>query len=236
MKEIVEYFWAHIARYFPTLISLTISPRTEVPSLLSRENEPLQAAMTFGALTFAFGVMMQAPLARGVADQPMLFAGAAAFKLIAVALFSATIFLAFRLVGGKGTFADTMSAYLYIVSPLYLVIVFFDVLVLGVLREYDEAAASDWLSKRQLPATYPIEMIQTDPHLSAIIGAAIAAILVATIGWLLYCWRIYRDIHQVTFWRSGIAYFLSFLTVVLLGYLFEIYQTAITDSEVLRVR
>jgi hypothetical protein len=138
-------------------------------------------------------------------------AAMAAFKVIAILLFSGGVWAAFRLLGGQGTYLRTLTAYIYMVSPLYLALVVLSLIGSGFLRAYDPALGLQLRADPMLFVHQPetFARFQADaPALAmamTVVNYLTSAIL---IGWFVICLGAFRTVHGVARWHSAIAGFL----------------------------
>lgn len=141
MKELLDLLLKHLPGYLPGLVSLVIGPKTAIIWWVGEEKGDLTRPIIFVALSVAFGFLLQLPRIIKDLDFATLVVGMAVFKVLALVLFAAIIHLLFRVVRGHASFAETFSAYLYLVSPLYIVLVVLITGTFGVLQAYDPVVA-----------------------------------------------------------------------------------------------
>jgi hypothetical protein len=140
------------------------------------------------------------------------------FKVLALVMFAAIIQLVFRMVGGHASFAATFSAYLYIVSPLYIAGVILEIARLGVLRVYDPAIA---VAVRVDP-DYLVANTErwrafnaAAPRLALVYVLLNLATILAVLGWFVACWGAFRQLHSIGRWRSALAGVLTLVAGVI---------------------
>lgn len=208
MKDLLERVLKQLPSYLPDLVSLVTGPKSAIRRWVEEAAGDLTRPLIFVSVSVAIGFLLQLPQLGKDADFATLVASMAVFKVIALLLFAGIIHLLFRLVKGRATFAATFSAYLYIVSPLYLVLVIVETATLGVLRAYDPViGAAERLGPSQLFADS--EQMRTfvaaAPGLALAYGWLIKVRLILFFGWFIACWGALTQIHAVARWRSAMA-------------------------------
>lgn len=169
-------------------------------------------------MSVAIGFLLQLPQLGKEHDFATLVASMAMFKVLALMLFAAIIHLVFLAVGGRTSFAATFSAYLYIVSPLYIVLVILETATLGVLRAYDPVvAAAARLDPNHLFADSERwrTFATAAPGLVLAYGLLNFAIIIVVLGWFVACWGALRQVHAVARWRSALAGLASLAAAVI---------------------
>lgn len=208
MNDLLERVLKQLPSYLPDLASLVTGPKTAIVRWVGEAAGDLQRPLMFVAVSVAIGFLLQLPQLGKEADFATLVASMAVFKVLALVLFAAIIHLLFRVVGGQASFAATFSAYLYIVSPLYLVLVILETATIGVLRAYDPAVGA---AARLDPNYLFAETERMRAFTTAAPGLALAyyvlnfAVLIVCIGWFSACWGALRQLHAVARWRSALA-------------------------------
>jgi SEFIR domain/Yip1 domain len=182
-------------------------PKTAIVRLTGEAAGDLTRPLVMVAACVVLGFLLQLPQLRSAASFAT-FAGTVAIKLIGIPMIAATIHLLFRRVGGRAGFASTFSAYLYLISPLYLVVVMMDTISLGVLRAYNPGAADEARvdPSRTIANAAWVEKFMTDaPGLAVTYWLLTSALTIIGIGWFIVCWGAFRELHGVTRWRSTLA-------------------------------
>ncbi len=215
MKELVELLWRSLATYVPILVAVVTAPRTTILARIAEPEGRFPRALSFVGVTVAIGFLLQAPLAKDGSELASVAGSMIAFKVIAILLFAGIITLSFRIVGGSGSFETTLSAYLYSVSPVYLFLVVLEMMTRGALDRFDPEVALTWAATRSLPDESIDAMLAATPGLAATVTILMLVQIVGMVAWLLVCWRVYRTIHEVSAFRSAVAYVLAFVAVVL---------------------
>ena len=208
MKDLLERVLKQLPGYLPDLASLVTGPKTAIVRWIGEATGDLTRPLIFVAVSVAIGFLLQLPQLGKEADFATLVASMAMFKVLALMLFAAIIHLLFRVVGGHASFAATFSAYLYIVSPLYLVLVILQTGTLGVLHTYDPVVgAAARLDPNYLFAD--VERMRTfataAPGLALAYNLLICAQIIVVLGWFIACWGALRKLHAVARWRSALA-------------------------------
>lgn len=229
MKDLLERVLKELPSYLPALVSLVSGPKTAIQRWLEEAKGELTKPLVFVGVSVAIGFLLQLPQLGKEHDFTTLVASMAVFKVLALVLFAAIIHLLFLAVGGRASFAATFSAYLYIVSPLYLLLVTLETAMIGVLRAYDPAVGAAARVDPGHVLSDPVRMqkFATDaPGLAFAYGALNYATIIVILGWFIACWGAFRHSHGVARWRSAVAgiltlvagiIFFSGLNYVLLG-------------------
>jgi hypothetical protein len=229
VKDLLERILKQLPRYLPDLASLVTSPKSAILSWVGEAAGDLTRPLTFVGVSVAIGFLLQLPQLGKEDAFTTLVASMAVFKVLALVMFAAIIQLVFRMVGGHASFAATFSAYLYIVSPLYIAGVILEIARLGILRAYDPAiAVAVRLDPDHLVAN--TERWQTfhaaAPGLALVYVILTLATIFAVLGWFVACWGALRHLHSIGRWRSALAgvvtlvagvVFFSGLQYILLG-------------------
>ncbi|GAB4376004.1 MAG: hypothetical protein Kow00114_39460 [Kiloniellaceae bacterium] len=208
MKNIAERVFTRLPAYLPDLAAVTVRPKTTIIAKSAGAPHELQDALVFVGLTVGIGFLLQAPTLPKDVDFFEAAAAMAAFKVIAILLFSAVVQGLFRLAGGSGGYLRTLTAYLYMVSPLYLALVVLSLIAQGLVRAYDPALGV-------LVRSNPFHFLQYPEALAAFqreapaLAHAMTAVNslgnLATLAWFLVCLGAFRHIHGVTRRRSAVA-------------------------------
>lgn len=229
MKDLLERVLKQLPTYLPDLVSLVTGPKTAILRWIGKTKGDLTRPLIFVAVSVAIGFLLQLPQLGKEHDFTTLVASMAVFKVLALVLFAGIIHLLFLAVGGRTSFAATFSAYLYIVSPLYLVLVILETATLGVLRAYDPAVSA---AARLDPGQLFSDPERMRTFATAAPGLALAysvlnyAAIIVALGWFIACWGALRHLHAVARWRSTLAgiatlaaavIFFSGMNYVLLG-------------------
>lgn len=220
MKDLIEAVLQSISKYIPLLVSVIANPRTTVPRLVHERDDPLRHALIFCGISIAITFVAQAPLL--TAGQDFTTSAGALFmvKLFEVLVFNAILLMVFKLVGGTGTFEHTLSVSLYISGPIYLFVIFAQIIGLGLIASRDTELAFNWrYGVLDTTSSQWTAFVNAYPGASLGLTALALVTLGVVIGWYIYCWRIYRDLHGLTRWRSVLAYILAFVFFCGVAYL-----------------
>ena len=202
------------------LASVIADPKTNVPRLVSEPDDPLRHALLFCGISLAITFAAQAPLLADGQDFTATAGALLMVKLFEVLLFNAILVMIFKLIGGTGTFEQTLTASLYISSPVYLFVIFAQIIGVGLLAGGDPQIALSWRygvldyaspQWATFATTYP-----TEAYGLTILAPITFSVVIA---WFIYCWSIYRELHNLTRWRSLLAYLLAFVLFLGVGYL-----------------
>jgi Yip1 domain len=218
VNELLERALKQLPSYLPDLASHVTGPKTAILGWVEEAKGNLTRPLIFVAVSVAIGFLLQLPQLGKENDFATLVASMSVFKVLALVLFAAIIHLVFLAVGGRASFAATFSAYLYIVSPLYIVLVILETALLGVLRAYDPAAgAAARLDPNHLFAD--LERWQTfataAPSLALAYNVLNYALIIVFFGWPVACWGALRQLHAVGRWRSALAGIATLATAVI---------------------
>jgi len=210
VKDLLERVLKQLPGYLPDLASLVTGPKTAILRWIGDATGDLTRPLIFVAISVAIGFLLQLPQLGKEADFATLVASMAVFKVLVFMLFAAIIHLLFRVAGGRASFAATFSAYLYIVSPLYLVLVILETATLGVLRAYDPVLG---VAARLDPNYLFADAVRMRTFETTAPGLALAyyllnfAVLFVGLGWFITCWGAFRQLHAVARWRSALVGF-----------------------------
>ena len=218
MKDLLERILKQLPGYLPDLASLVTRPKTSMLRWVGEAAGDLTRSLTFVGVSVAIGFLLQLPQLGKEDTFTTLVASMAVFKVLALVMFAAIIQLVFRMVRGHASFAATFSAYLYIVSPLYIAGVILEIARLGVLRVYDPAIAvavrvdPDYLmANAERWRTFNAAA----PKLAVVYVLLNLAWIFAVLGWFVACWGAFRQIHSIGRWRSALAGVLTLVAGVI---------------------
>jgi Yip1 domain len=208
VKDLLERILKQLPGYLPDLASLVARPKTAMLQWVGEAAGDLTRPLTFVGVSVAIGFLLQLPQLGKEDTFTTLVASMAVFKVLALVMFAAIIQLVFRMAGGHASFSATFSAYLYIVSPLYIALVILEIARLGTLRAYDPAIA---IAERLDPG-YVVANTErwrtfatSSPSLVIAYSLLGLANVIAVFGWFVVCWGVFRDLHRIGRWRSTLA-------------------------------
>jgi TIR domain/Yip1 domain len=196
----------NLPSYFPDMARLVTRPKTSILQWTRDPNGILSRALVFVALSVAIGFLFQLPQLTKEQAFSSIAAGMAMFKVLAIVSMAGFIHLSFLAVRGRATFVSTLSAYLYVCSPLYLALVVLETASIGVLRTYDPAVAD--AARLGGPASLyssaeQVRLFSANaPGLSNTYAILVLAMLLITPAWFVACWGALRELHGVPRWRS----------------------------------
>jgi hypothetical protein len=208
MSNLAERAFAQLPAYVPELIALIGQPKRTIAACNDGDPEGLRRAIAFVGITVAVGFVLQAPAIGPQGDFLALAASMAAFKVVAILLFSGVVWSIFRLVGGRGEYLRTLIAYIYMVSPQYLAMVVLSLIGTGFVRAYDVELG---LRLRIEPFLFSQEPELLDAFISASPTLAGGYVAINTLAWAVFlawflaCLGAFRALHGVSRLRSGIA-------------------------------
>ncbi len=212
MKNLAERVFSQLPSYLPVLVALIGKPKRTIAAKSSGKEDDLHNAVVFVGITVGIGFLLQAPAMPPETDFIMAAAAMAAFKVVAILVFSGIFWGTFRLVGGRADYLRTLTAYLYMISPLYLVLVVLSLVGSGFVRAYDPDLGlrlkTDpllFLSEPETLATFQAEA----PELAMAMTVTNYASSLAAFVWPIICLGAFRAQHGVTRLRSAVACALS---------------------------
>ena len=207
MKELLEPMLKQLPAYLPALGSLLAGPKKAILRLVAQANGDLTPPLVFVAVSVAFGFLLQLPQVGKGTDLTALVAGMTVFKVLALLLVASIIHLLFRMVRGHASFIATFSAYLYVVSPMYILLVIAWIAELGILRAHDPALAAAARSDpiRFMDAAQWRAFETSAPDLAFAYKAVGNASALAAFIWLIICWGVFARLHGVGRWRSALV-------------------------------
>lgn len=223
MKYLVEIILKNLTGYVPVLVSIIATPKRTILKLVTNETDKLNKALFFVGITIAIGFAFQAPLLYIGQDFLTVTGSMLAFKILAILAFSGVILMTFRLVRGKGNYETTLCAYLYLISPLYLLLVVLYVISIGIISTHDPDLALSWRSGQALSEEQIQELISAAPLMVISFTFLWLFQLLSPIIWFGICWGVFRKIHQVSLVRSTLA----FLITIVIWFVFLVLNTLI---------
>ncbi|MBW4531530.1 MAG: YIP1 family protein [Aphanothece saxicola GSE-SYN-MK-01-06B] len=209
MKELLELIWHEFFVYLPILTGIIQSPVRTMLSLLEDRQDRLNRAFSFYGITLAIGLAFQAPLLLKGQDFVSVAGSLLILRTIAILTFAGIIQIIFKWLGGKGDYESTLCACLYIVSPVYLFLVLWHILGVGILATHSAQLATAWRLGNVIPKVDLELLLKSSPILATGFFLAMVVRFVVSVLWFLICWKIYRHIHKVTKARSAVAYLVS---------------------------
>ena len=231
MNDLIAAFLKEVLGYVPVLASVVASPRQTIPHRIYDRNAPLKDAMTFFGATLALLLVLQAPLVGSEHDYIKVAGPLLAIKIVTMLVFAASITFLFRVAGGHGGFIATLCASLYIVAPVYLFTVTLKLLGLGILTTGHPAETAD-LKAGALSFEQTMHLLTSEGSGTAMLITGLMLVyMIGVIGWYLVCWRIYRQIHDVSRLRSGLIYLVTWLLYAGTVHLDRFMQHAIFDGK-----
>ena len=207
MKELLEPVLKQLPSYVPDLARLVTRPKTSIARWIAEEQAALARPVIFVALSVAIGFLLQLPRVDKDQSLTTMVAAMAGFKIVALIVFAAVVHGLFRLSGGQAKFVATLSAYLYSVSPLYIVLVLFDLASLGTLRGHADPAFAAALRTDPFMNEHPAlwkAFEAARPDLARTYVAIGVARLGVILAWFVACWGAFRALHGVSRWRSSL--------------------------------
>ena len=208
MNPLVEKGLALFPQYFRDLIALLTGPKQFVGKRLL-EAGLFERALLFLAFSYAFGFILKAPTYTG--NLGIELGTGAAFTLVQAVGFGVAIWLAWRVLGGRGTLADTLVISLYYAGVIELLATLMYGSFIGTLRALDEP-----VYERILDAAHNGRMLQLLLEADRLLdsrGLQLALLTflpfaLAFVVWVIAGWAAYRVQHGVGRIRSATAFVL----------------------------
>lgn len=224
MKELLEPVLKQLPGYVPDLGKLVTRPKTSIARWVGEEQGALGKPLVFVAVSVAIGFLLQLPRVDKEQSLTTMIAAMAGFKVVALIVFAAVIQGLFRALGGNAKFAATLSAYLYAVSPLYVLLVLLDLATQGVLRDYSTAFAASAAADPFLSANGAAwrDFEKARPDLALTYGVLTLSKVAVLLGWATACWGAFRELHGVSRWRSSVAGIAAFFAYYLLQFALQL--------------
>jgi len=209
MKDLIEFILKNLTAYVSLLSAVTAAPKRSVAKLIESEDR-LENVLVFGCTTAALGLALQAPLLSAGQDFLVVAGSMFVVKILAISVFSAAVFWAFRIVGGRGDYETPFCAYLYLVCPLYLLFTLLDLVILGLLSS-EPAMVTSWQTSWSLTPEQVNALVRDTPGTASAAGLLVLALALSTPVWFGISWGAFRAIHRVSTWQSTLAFALSFV-------------------------
>ena len=212
MKDLIEAILKGLSSYIPMLASVVSNPKINIPRLVREPSDALRHALVFCGISVALAFVAQAPLLTAELDFTTAAGALFAIKLFELLLFNAVLMIVFKIIGGTGSFETTLTASLYIISPVYLFLIFTQIIGMGILAGGDPTIARDWrLGTLDFASPDWANFVLTYPGEAYATTALGLVSMIITLGWYIYCWSIYRTLHDLTRFRSALAYVIAFI-------------------------
>jgi hypothetical protein len=218
VKELLEVVFGNLRTYVPVLAALVARPKTTIARHVAGGERDLTDALVFVGITVAIGFAFQAPLLRAGEDFTMTAGSMAALKILIIPFDAFLVWAAFRAVGGAGGYDATLSAYLYVISPLYLALVVLNAAALGLVAASNPDLPDEIRNSRTFLIDNPEQLealADSAPSIAWGYVALFYAQLLAMLIWGIVCLGAFRRIHAVSKVRSATAYVLAFVAVSL---------------------
>lgn len=208
MKDLLERIFRYLPHYVPELASLIGRPKRTIIARNTGAPDDLTQALLFVGVSVAIGFVLQAPTLGQEHDFITVAGGMAAFKIVAIMIFSGIIWGILRLFGGTADYVRTLIAYLYAVSPAYLALIVLNLMSRGIIRAYDGALADQMRANPSILAEPGLmdSFSAQAPHLAWPYAAVQLLIWATMLVWPLICWGAFRHAHEISRLRSGLAY------------------------------
>lgn len=207
MNALVEKGLGLFPQYFRDLIALLTGPKRFVATRL-REEGLFERSLLFLAFSYASGFILKAPTYPG--DLAIEFGAGAAFTLAQTVAFGIAIWLAWRVVGGRGTLGDSLVISFYYAGVIELLATFMYVSFMGTVRTGDAPLYTHILESAQNGAIAQL-LPEADRMMNsrAVQVAVLLELpfLAAFAVWIIAGWGGYRVQHGVARLRSVIAFF-----------------------------
>jgi hypothetical protein len=207
-----------IPSYLNELFYLVSSPKRFIAERLYRDKLTMKNALVFLILSFLIGELLDI---YGIWNRPFVVAAQAVFVLLSITLYGTALQLAWRIVGGKAEFHKVLTILFYYSGVLKIAISLFFLAFIGTMMALDPG-----LSKAMQSALNNGEIFLFVENNLEKISASRGyrfSLLFQFVGygcmlvWLIAGWGAYRELNQVSKFRSFMA-----------GLLFIVFCTPIT--------
>ena len=216
MKEFLQGIVAYGPRFLAEFAELVSAPKTFLRNLDYGAEDIVARALTFYVLCLAIGIVLELPFLASTKELWVTFAITIALFMVGTVMIAAMYRIAFRCVGGKGSYRDHLLVTLYVSGPFYIGY------ALG-------SAACKGIVLANAPDLYPLftkytvsmtawtsdifHQEQFQPLMQfGPVGVAVALFNIVLIGatiWIMVCWGGYRQINGVGRARSTMALIVS---------------------------
>ena len=207
MNALIEKGVGLFPQYFRDLIALLTGPKGFVAGRL-REEGLFERSLLFLAFSYGSGFILKAPTYKG--DLLVEFGAGAAFTLVQAVGFGIAIWLAWRVVGGRGTLGESLAISFYYAGVIELLATFMYVALIGTIRMGDVSLYTRLLESAHNGTI--VQLLSDTDRLLASRPFQLALLLelpfiAAFAVWVIAGWGAYRVQHSVTRLRSVIAFF-----------------------------
>ena len=210
MKDLLEKILSYLPAYIPDLVSIFSGPKRFVSERNKGNEGDLIKAFTFLGVSMSIFFILQAPF-HMVGREFLSDAGAhGILYLLFIVVFSAIVWLSWRIVGGKAPYQSFLITCSYYMGVLSVGFAAGALCFIGILRTFYPESYSWFVKFLAAPSLWNAY----DPRFSGGILVASAGFLtlaVPTLVWGFIGWGAYRELNQLPRFRSGAALFLTIL-------------------------
>jgi hypothetical protein len=217
MKDLLEKLIGLIPAFFNDLLPLISSPKRYIAEQLSQDEKLIERALLFFGMCFSIGWLLKVPFSR--ADPLVELGTDASFVLLNVIGYGIVLYLAWRIVGGRGEKHKFFATTFYYAGVMQLLSSIVFLSMMGTIRATDPT-----FYKEMLDATYAGNfasfMMMRQERLAAnpVIWVALAG-YAGMLTWVVAGWGAYRKLNQVSRLRScvaGVVFFIFAVPVAML--------------------
>ena len=205
MAEIALRFLRYLPRYLREFGSLLSGPKRFMSRKQIHTERSFIDSLHFLILSLVITVAARAPLLPPEADLWVFFGSQSVLCLMSVVLFSLSLRLSWRIVGGKAVFRSFFVACAYFFGVIFVIFVFVTLTAEGVFKFFDlefYKAVRDAIKDGTPRPTI-------DEPLKYILGAILAIEHIALAIWYITGWGAYRQLNGLSKRRSLAALLIS---------------------------
>jgi hypothetical protein len=206
MKELLQEAAGLLPAFFDDLTSLLSGPKTFLATRLA-DDARVRKALVFLGMCAACTFLLKTPLLR--LDPWLELGSAAAFTMVSWTSVGLLIFVAWRIVGGRGSLEATLVISYHVSGILEFIQTFTYLGMMGLIRMADPAFYSTLLA-----AVYEGNILPLNDGLFDNVGARLGFVacslgVAAVVTWVVAAWGAYRGLHQVNKLRSVAAFVIA---------------------------
>ena len=200
MKELLGKLFAALPAYTRQAVSLLSGPKAFIARQDLDSPEALQEAFTFLAISFALAYIAEIPFLPETQNKELMFGVLAIQSALAFLLIAGLAVFSWKAVGAKAVWTRFVATSCYFCGISTLLFLAVYLLASGMFASIDPTGYKQMLSGAADPADY------------AGSGGAKAFLAIVSVGflfvyfWIYLVWGAYRELTQVSKFRSGIAF------------------------------
>jgi uncharacterized membrane protein len=202
MKDLILKVIGYVPRFITDFGGLLVAPKRFLRPRNSKPLEALPDALVFLAICLSLGLVLQLQLLPKGEDLWASLARSAITTLLALALMTGALWLAWRLVGGRASASSYFVTQAYVGGAASFLILIPLLISEGVFKVFDPALYVQVQAARLGRGPLP-DLTQSVAPLAYLIAVAVAFVLTAS--WGFATWGAYRELNQVGRFRSAVA-------------------------------